>query len=122
MKKNKNIVWGLILIVIGLILGGNALGITRIDLFFDGWWTLFIIVPCLVRLFKDTNKTLDIIGLVIGTLLLLLESQDIIRFNLFSKIWVPVMLLCTGVLMIYKEVIARKINEQIERLEKNKTK
>ena len=45
MKKFRNILWGLVLIILGLIFGGNALGITDINLFFDGWWTLFIIVP-----------------------------------------------------------------------------
>lgn len=29
----------------------NAFGITDIELFFDGWWTLFIIVPCLVGIY-----------------------------------------------------------------------
>ena len=46
MKKIENTVIGLILIIIGVIIGLNAFHITNIDLFFDGWWTLFIIVPC----------------------------------------------------------------------------
>ena len=37
MKRFRNIIWGLIFIVIGLIFGGNALGIMNIDLFFDGY-------------------------------------------------------------------------------------
>ena len=40
MKKFRNIIWGIVLILVGLVIGGNALGITNIDLFFDGWWTL----------------------------------------------------------------------------------
>ena len=46
-------IWGIIFIIIGLVLGVNALGIAKIDIFFDGWWTLFIIIPCLVGLFKE---------------------------------------------------------------------
>lgn len=46
MKKIENTVIGFILIIIGVIIGLNAFHITNIDLFFDGWWTLFIIVPC----------------------------------------------------------------------------
>ena len=56
MKSFKNIIWGLILITIGVIWGLNALEITKINIFFDGWWTLFIIIPCLANLFKDTEK------------------------------------------------------------------
>ena len=37
----------------GVIFGLNALEITDINIFFDGWWTLFIIVPCFIGLFKD---------------------------------------------------------------------
>ena len=40
MKRISDIMWGLIFIIIGVILGGNALDIFNINLFFDGWWTL----------------------------------------------------------------------------------
>lgn len=66
MKKIENTVIGLILIIIGVIIGLNAFHITNIDLFFDGWWTLFIIVPCFFGLFKDQDKTGNIIGLIVG--------------------------------------------------------
>ena len=49
MKKVSNILWGIIFVAAGVILALNAIGITHIDLFFDGWWTLFIIVPCAGR-------------------------------------------------------------------------
>ena len=53
MKKIGNILWGVVLIIIGLIIGGNALGITHINIFFNGWWTLFIIIPCFIGLFRE---------------------------------------------------------------------
>ena len=77
MKSFKNILWGIILIAVGVILGLNSLEITNIDIFFDGWWALFIIVPCFIGLITNNDKTGDIIGLVVGVLLLL-ASQDII--------------------------------------------
>lgn len=67
MKNFGNVLWGIVLIVIGLILGGNALGITNINIFFEGWWTLFIIIPCFIGLFKDNEKTASLIGLAIST-------------------------------------------------------
>ena len=61
MKKFGNVLWGIVLIIIGLIIGGNALGIVNINIFFDGWWTLFIIIPCFIGLFKDDEKTGNLI-------------------------------------------------------------
>ena len=78
MKSFGNVLWGIVLIVVGLIIGGNALGITNINIFFDGWWTLFIIVPCFIGLFKEREKTGNIIGLLIGANLSLLLYACII--------------------------------------------
>ena len=49
----KNIILGLILIILGVIIGLNTFGITSIDIFFDGWWTLFIIIPAILGLSKE---------------------------------------------------------------------
>jgi len=120
MKNFKNILWGLALIILGIIFGGNALGITDINVFFDGWWTLFIIVPCLMGLFKDNDRTPNVIGLIIGTSLLL-ACQDIIDFDLIGKLWLPIILVCIGASIIFKDVIGGKVNEQIKKLNENKT-
>ena len=71
MKRMNNMLWGILLIVVGVIFGLNALNITNINVFFDGWWTLFIIVPCFIDLFKEEEKTGNVIGLVIGICLFL---------------------------------------------------
>lgn len=36
MKKTSGILWGIALVAIGVILALNALGITNINIFFDG--------------------------------------------------------------------------------------
>jgi len=45
MKKRRigRIVWGIALVIVGVIFALNVLGITEIKIFFDGWWALFII-------------------------------------------------------------------------------
>ena len=54
-KKYTNILWGLCLIVLGVIMLGNYMNLFSIDVFFDGWWTLFIIIPSIVEIFiKNT--------------------------------------------------------------------
>ena len=65
MKKISSVIWGIVLIAAGALFALNALNITNIDIFFDGWWTLFIIVPCAVGLFTEREKTGNIIGIKI---------------------------------------------------------
>lgn len=109
----KNMLWGIVLIVVGIVLGLNALDITDIDLFFDGWWTLFIIIPCFIDLFKDKDKTGNIVGLVIG-IFLLLSCQELIDFSILWKMVVPVVLILIGLSFIFKNTFndsAKKIKE-----------
>ena len=115
MKKFGNILWGIVLIVVGLIIGGNALGITNINIFFDGWWTLFIIVPCFIGLFKENEKTGNVIGLLIG-IALFLGCQDIINFDLIWKLALPTILVIIGLSIIFKDTLGGKVNEEIKKL------
>lgn len=71
MKKASGWLWGGVLVILGVILGINALGIAKIDIFFPGWWTLFIIVPCLISLFTSEHKGGALFGLLLGVALLL---------------------------------------------------
>ena len=107
MKKIENTVIGFILIIIGVIIGLNAFHITNIDLFFDGWWTLFIIVPCFFGLFKDQDKTGNIIGLIVG-IYLLLYCQGLINFQFAWKLVVPVIFVFIGLKMIFKDTFTKK--------------
>ena len=100
MKKSSSIIWGIILVAVGIIFGGNALGLFDIDIFFDGWWTLFIIIPCLIGIFTDSDKTGNIIGLCIGVFLLLC-SQEILAFDLLLKLLFPLIIVAIGAKMIF---------------------
>ena len=71
MKKSSKIIWGVVLIIGGIIFALNALNITNIDVFFDVWWTLIIIIPHLVGLFTEREKIRNIVGISVGVLLLL---------------------------------------------------
>lgn len=115
MKNFGNVLWGIVLIIIGLIFGGNALGITNIDIFFEGWWTLFIIVPCFIGLLKDNEKTASVIGLIVGVALLL-GCQNIISFDIIWKLAFPTILVVLGLSMIFKDALGGKINDEIKKL------
>ena len=82
--KIKNILWGLVLIIIGILLGLNSLEIIKFNIFFSGWWTLFIIIPSFIGLITDLDKTSNFIGLLIGCFLLL-AYLDIIYFSLVFR-------------------------------------
>lgn len=119
MKKFGNILWGVVLIVIGAIFGLNAIGITHINIFFKGWWTLFIIVPSFIELFKSDNKMWSFIWLVIG-IVLLLCAQSILSFSLIGKLIFPFILVMLGISIIFKDTFNKKVAEKIRTLNSNK--
>lgn len=102
MNQNKSAYfWGLLLIALGILIAGNAFDLWHFDIFFDGWWTLFIIIPSLVSLFGNSNKTPAIIGLVIG-IYLLLNAQDIIPGDVAGKLLLPLILVLIGLSILFR--------------------
>lgn len=101
--KIKNILLGLGLAALGIIFGLNALGLAHIDIFFDGWWTLFIIIPCAMGLFRGQERTGNLIGLAAGVALLL-NAQGFLSFRLILKLIIPAILVITGVSIALKGI------------------
>lgn len=118
MKKVENVLWGAVFIGIGLILGLNALGVTNIDIFFDGWWSLFIIVPSVVSIVKNYKDVSAYIWLVIGVALLL-SAQGILDISVIGKLILPAVLVAIGVGIIFKDTVSSKVNEKIDELNKS---
>ena len=112
MKKTSNIIWGIILIAVGALFALEAFDITDVDLFFDGWWTLFIIVPCAVGLFTEREKTGNIFGIIVGVLLLLC-CQEIISFSFLWKLLVPAVIVLIGLKMVLSGIQSGKTKEII---------
>jgi len=121
MNLIENKLWGILLIVLGTIFGLNALDITDINIFFDGWWTLFIIVPCFINLFKEEDKKENIIGIIIG-ICFLLAAQDIITFEIIFKLLIPVILIIIGFSLIFKDAIKQKIKTEMKKYNKKDNK
>ena len=100
MKKDYSaLIWGLLFVVVGIIFGGNALNIWDIDIFFPGWWTLFLIIPGLISMvrygFNWGSGILVIIGLV-----LLFDALDIIDDGVIWKLIFPLVLVAVGISII----------------------
>ena len=113
MKNCKNIILGIILIVVGVWFGLYATGIVKVNLLFDGWWTLFIIVPSFLGLFDEDGRTGSLIGLFAGVLLLL-SCQDVLNFDIVLKLIVPCVLIVTGLSFIFKGKIKTKNIENVK--------
>ena len=118
MKKTSNIVWGAVLILVGVLFGLDAFEIADVNVFFDGWWTLIIIVPCIVGLFTEREKTGNVIGIVIGVFLLLC-CQDVLRFEMLWKLIVPVSAIIIGAKLIFGGIFGTKTGEIIEKMKES---
>lgn len=115
MKDKGNLIWGILLIAIGIIIGLNSLGIADINLFFDGWWTLFIIVPNLIDMVKEPTKTENYIWLGVG-IVLLLCAQRILNIQIVGKLIFPFILVGIGLSLLLKDKVGKKTKEKIKTL------
>ena len=116
--KIGNFLWGMVIIAIGVILGLNALGIADIDIFFDGWWTLFIIIPSFIGLITEKDKEASFIFLVVGVVLLL-ACNDLISFEIIGKLALPVILILIGIHIIFKDRTTKEVKAAISKSSTN---
>ena len=96
----KNYLFGTLIILIGFILLGNNLEVWNIDIFFKGWWTLFIIIPSIKGLLEKEFVS-STLGLTIG-ILLLLSSNNIIEWEVVGKVFIPVAIILVGISFFFK--------------------
>ena len=117
MNKLTNILWGLFFVALAIIIGLNSVGLININLFFDGWWTVFIIVPSFFGLLKESDKTSPLIFLIVGVVLLL-GCQGLLDFEIIKKLTLPAVLFVIGLSIIFKETISSKLSKKIKELNK----
>ena len=119
MKKVKTILWGTVLIAAGICWALSVFGILDVNVFFKGWWTLFIIIPCGISLFSSPdNKISSAVGLVFGVLLLLSVRKGI-SWDMALKLVIPIIIVAVGIKLIIN-ACSQKTTEKIdESLRKN---
>ena len=76
---------------------------------------MFIIIPCFIGLFKEKEKTGNLIGLLIGVALLL-ACQNILDFDLIWKLAFPTILVIIGLSIIFKDALGGKVSSEIKKL------
>ena len=114
MKHLHKFAWGIAFIAVGVIFALNALEITNIDVFFDGWWTLFIIIPSFIGLFKGGDRSGSLFMLALGVTLLL-AAQNVIAYSMIWKLFVPIALIFIGIKILFGNVFFRKKNDDNEK-------
>ena len=99
MSNTSKIITGSALLLFGI---GWALEITNVtnNISFKGWWTMFIIIPCLINVFSSKHKSFPLIGLGIGVLLLL-STRGIIGWNDFWKYIICLTAIVWGFMILF---------------------
>lgn len=114
-EKWKKILLAITLIVLGIIVGLNSLEITSINIFFDGWWTLIIIIPSLIGVIDDKD-TGSLVMLLVG-ILLLLNARGIFVLNVLWKLIIPIILVFMGINVLRNDVFSKSA-KKIENVNK----
>ncbi|MFI3142369.1 MAG: hypothetical protein R3Y27_08700 [Clostridia bacterium] len=116
MKKNFGaIFFGLLLVLMGVgsiglifdIWTWSDIGTMFSTIFFDGWWSFFLIIPCAIGLVKKDGKILNLAGIIIGILLLLNAQGVEISKNILYSI-VPILIIGLGLSIMYTGFFGKK--------------
>lgn len=115
MKKVGRILWGIAFIGIGLAFALRVYGVINFDVFEGGWWTLGIIIPCLITLITEKRKLFSVVGIILG-IVLFSGFRGLISFDRLYKLIIPVAVMLFGFILIFKDVFKRKTRESIKNL------
>lgn len=125
MKKINHVLWGLVLVALGVIWALKATGAADFDIFFPGWWTLLIIVPSAIGLITDEDKGGSIFGILLGVGLLL-ACLGVINFSMIWQLLLPVIVILIGLGMICRTAFngdkAREVHEAHKKARRAKIK
>ena len=99
-NKLANVVWGIVLVVLGVGIAGDVMGLWYFTVFFPGWWTMFIIIPCLLSIIRSGISVGAISGLIIGGMLF---ASEYVRIDIdMWRLIVPVILIVIGLKIIFQ--------------------
>ena len=104
-KSTVSVILGILVVALGAFFGAQALGFwEQYKVSFDGWWTLFIIVPCIISIINSGFNLFNTIVVGIGVLLLLSE-QNVFQNGLGYKLMIPFVIVVFGLSIIFRKPI-----------------
>lgn len=109
-EKCSNVVWGISLVVLSVMLLGNLFAFWFVDIFFDGWWTLFILIPAMVMFLINKYKVSNLI-LMIGSLVLLICCRGFFSWQYMIELLLSLIVLGIGVKLIICSFRGKKKEE-----------
>lgn len=98
MNRTSRIVGGIAILGFGIVWALETMGLIHINL--DGWWTVFIIAPCLAAFLSSKHKSVPLIGFGIG-ILLLLATLQIVQWGDIWKYIICLVAVVWGVSLIF---------------------
>lgn len=101
-EKKSNEFIGILFLALGIVLAlKSILGFGSI-LLFDGWWTLFLIVPCVYSIVKNGLNKKNGIGAFVGVLLFI-NCRTGFLGAVVGKLFIPIILVAIGYRMLMKD-------------------
>jgi predicted membrane protein len=105
-NKLSNTLWGLFFVAIGVGIAGKVFGIWDFELFFEGWWTLLIIIPCFISMIQSRFGVASTVGFIIGVLLFM---QYRVEFHFdFWNLIIPAILIFIGLRIIFQGAFRKR--------------
>ncbi len=98
MKSNNRLILGVLLVIFGVVFLLDRLDIIPINIFFDGWWTLLLIIPALISMSKQGVSVGNAIVLTIGLYFFIDERG----WN-FKGLFMPAILILFGLYFILRK-------------------
>jgi len=95
--RTGNWLWGLCIMAFGVLWLLNQVNVLEFSVFFRGWWTLFIIIPCLISMVQIGINTGSLIGLGVGVILLLAQNEIVEVSIIF-----PLIVIVVGLSILFK--------------------
>lgn len=102
-QKFGNLLWGIAFIIAGIGFAGKAFNLWDFSIFFDGWWTLFIIVPSVISIVQAGFNAGNTIGILVGSMLLL-SAQGILDRGTVGRLIFPGILVVIGLSIVFRGV------------------
>lgn len=98
-RKLSLLFLGIMLILFGVLWGGDSVGIWHFDVFFEGWWSLIFIIMPIYGMMRHGIKWFDIAVLAFG-LIALLSNIGFIDWQRVRLLFFPALVIFIGIMLI----------------------